>query len=71
MAKIIAHCINCKNDFLLTVDAGRYTRWVHGEGLIQNMLPELDADERELLMSKVCGKCFDAMFTEEDDDAGG
>jgi hypothetical protein len=29
----------------------RYLKWRAGDGLIQNMLPELNADQRELLIT--------------------
>ena len=29
----------------------RYSKWRRGEGLIQEMLPELSVDDRELLLS--------------------
>lgn len=61
MAKITVTCGQCKRDFVLTVDTGRYGRWRLGEGTIQRMLPELTADERELLMTGNCGECFDKL----------
>ena len=39
-------------------------RWEDGE-LIQDAMPYLSAGERELLISGVCGKCFDKMFEED------
>lgn len=38
-----------------------YTRWVFGE-LIQRALPELSANDRELLISGICPTCWDEMF---------
>ncbi len=35
--------------------------WVNGNK-IQEVLPELSADQRELLISGTCGPCFDRMF---------
>jgi hypothetical protein len=45
-------------------------RWQSGD-YIQDALPMLSADERELLISGICGHCFDTMFCEEEpeDDA--
>lgn len=41
-----------QRDMTLTVDQlRRVDRWANGEGLIQNMLPELTADQREQLLS--------------------
>jgi len=39
-----------------------FIRWEEEGELIQNALPYLSADERELLISGICGGCFDKMF---------
>jgi hypothetical protein len=41
--------------------------WKNGE-YIQNAMPYLNVDERELLISGTCGPCFDNMFPEEDEE---
>lgn len=41
--------------------------WENGE-LIQSALPYLNADEREILISKTCGECFDRMFGDYSED---
>ncbi len=33
---------------------------------IQDIFPELRNDEREILVSGICGECFDEMFKEGD-----
>ena len=35
-----------------------FANWQNGE-LIQNALPELNTDQRELLISGICPKCWD------------
>jgi len=40
-------------------------KWKNGE-LIQNVMPYLNEDERELLISGTCGKCFDKIFSDWD-----
>jgi hypothetical protein len=35
---------------------------------IQNVIPDVSEDIRELLISGQCGACFDAAFGDEDDD---
>ena len=42
-------------------------RWRKGE-LIQNAMPYLSNDQRELLMSQTCGECWRRFFGEEDDE---
>jgi hypothetical protein len=43
-----------------------FHNWQGGE-LIQNALPELTADERELLISGTCPSCWDRMFGDYDE----
>jgi hypothetical protein len=46
----------------------RYLEWKEGKiSHIQDALPELSADNRELLISGVCGECFDNMFKGEEE----
>lgn len=62
-------CISCGKRIEFEVTADGFRRWQEGE-LIQCALPELSKSERELMISGVCGGCFDAMFGSEDDEEG-
>ena len=55
-------CNKCDEQFILRVNLDDVERWENGE-LIQDALPYLSADERELLISGTCGECFDQMFS--------
>jgi hypothetical protein len=59
-------CCMCGSGYSIVVDGEGYAKWKGGE-LIQNALPELTPAMRELLISKVCGPCYDEMFDIEDD----
>ena len=54
-------CRTCKDTHILMVNIRDAKRWKEGE-LIQDAMPYLTPDERELLISGTCGKCFDKMF---------
>ena len=54
-------CAYCLEVHTFECDTKGVVAWQAGE-LIQNALPELSADERELLISGTCGPCFDKMF---------
>jgi len=56
-------CNSCKRTYELAAFKADMDSWVSGT-LIQNAMPYLSADERELCISRTCGKCFDAMFAE-------
>jgi hypothetical protein len=52
------------------VNSDDLQQWKDGE-LIQDAMPYLSADEREILISNICGLCFEQMFGEgEDEDWG-
>jgi hypothetical protein len=57
-------CIKCKKLHTIAVARKDYDAWING-ALIQNVMPYLSLDQRELLISKICGKCFDKMFGKE------
>jgi len=55
-------CVRCGNRGLLKdVDYDRLERWLAGE-YIQDALPMLTADERELLISGTHAHCWQAMW---------
>lgn len=62
-------CKSCKKEQnILVADEAAYARWkesrTKGEAgnYIQNAFPELTPDEREILISGICGTCFDNLF---------
>lgn len=61
-------CKICKRIYALTVpmDAWKEFTTNPNNRNIQNILPMLTADERELLISGICGPCFDKCFPPTD-----
>jgi hypothetical protein len=69
LASIATWCMHCNTRGRLRVDPRDYRRWIAG-ALIQNAMPYLTADERELLISNTCAECWKKIFaTEEEDDS--
>lgn len=64
LVKIEANCRLCNNTQILKVKESSLHSWQQGE-LIQNAMPELTPNEREMLVSRTCGDCWDKMFSEE------
>ena len=60
-------CISCNQAYYLNVRTLGLNLWQNKAAFIQDALPELDAGDRELLMSSMCEPCFDKMFGEGDD----
>lgn len=58
-------CISCKSVHTIMVPTAAYRRWASGLAKIQDALPMLSDDERELLMSNICPQCWDKLFGEE------
>jgi len=61
---LYAECRKCSEVLLVPVYFEDVEAWRGGK-LIQDAMPYLSADERELLISETCGPCFDKMFGDE------
>jgi hypothetical protein len=61
-----ATCMWCGTKHDVEVNERDFHNWQSGVN-IQNAMPYLTDDEREILISKTCGKCYDEMFEEEDE----
>lgn len=56
-------CIHCNKKYeIFGIDPEAYQSWVNGEGFIQDLLPNLLAWEREMLISATCDECWQNMF---------
>ena len=55
--------VDCKCGYTDTyvLDKQAYNRWINGQ-LIQNVFPELSANDREMLISGHCSKCWQELF---------
>lgn len=66
-------CPMCGKVHTVTVNDADFEKWQSGVSA-QNAFPYLSTDEREILISGTCPKCWDSMFSfgedeEEDADA--
>lgn len=64
---VATRCPFCGHANFIEVNENDYLDWEDGE-LAQNAFPYLSADEREMLISGICPKCWDGMFGEGDDE---
>ena len=55
-------CHACHHTFELPVAYEQIVRWLTCGGYIQKAKPQLNAGERELLISGTCNSCFDKLF---------
>jgi hypothetical protein len=62
-------CVKCREMIYMRVYEKDWKVWTevprNQRPNIQEIFPYLNSAEREILISKVCGKCFDAMFPPE------
>ncbi len=59
-------CRTCGSQESIRVQTKDLAAWKNGE-VIQEAMPYLDADQREMMISNTCSKCWDELFPEGDD----
>ena len=65
--KIQRVCPICHQLQTIEVENNQYNRWMAGEN-IQIAFPNLTPNQREILISGICPKCWDNIFPDEDED---
>lgn len=64
MLKARAVCVKCETTVTMEFTLAQYYNWKYGGFMIQVAMPQLKYDKREILMSNVCGACYDKLFQE-------
>ncbi len=67
MIDVITTCPICKKETIICVESSDFEAWQNGT-LIQDAMWYLSPEERESLISGICPKCWDKMFSFEDED---
>ena len=62
LSEFSVSCEYCGEKQIIEADDVDVCRWQGGE-LIQDALPYLDATQRELLISRTCGTCWDELWS--------
>lgn len=60
-------CMGCDKSSRFELDKDDVDRWRAGE-YIQNVWPDMTAEDRETMISGFHAECFDALFADEDDE---
>lgn len=55
-------CWRCASITSIIVNKEDLVDWMSGDGPIEDILYYLSDNERELLLSNTCGRCFDSLF---------
>lgn len=58
-------CEHCNKTYVLNINETGWKEWESGE-FIQDALPDLEAGERELLISGTCDECWKQFFGEDE-----
>jgi hypothetical protein len=61
-----ARCPKCGLVNVVTVEKADYDKFAKRQGHAAELFPYLSASEREILITGICGKCWDELFKEED-----
>lgn len=60
---IDVRCNLCGIYYTIIYNRTDMVHWLSGQSFIQDAMPYLTADERELLISQTCGSCFNKLFS--------
>lgn len=58
-------CHECGRIVYVNVDVEMYTAWIQGKMFIQKALPKLTKDQRDILVTGICGNCNDLMVANQ------
>ena len=64
---VVTVCPMCGHANEIAVNEEDYYDWSFDGALVQDAFPYLSADEREMLISGICPKCWDKLFGEEEE----
>lgn len=68
MYKVTVYCVMCsKKQPHFHVNIRDWERYRAGFGLIKTLFPDLSDTERELLMTGICGNCWDEVMGNDDE----
>ena len=59
---VYTECCECYAQFVFALDHDRYYAWLGRRMLLQDAMPGIKPEDREVLKSQICGKCWKKMF---------
>lgn len=65
--QLTGQCVYCQKNICVTVDPQEFFNWNTRGQYIQFAFPTMSADEREFLISGICGECFDGIFEQHEE----
>jgi len=62
--ELAIQCKYCNQVYIVKdIKPEDYQEWHNGLGLIQDVMSYLSPEDRELMISRTCDKCWNTMFT--------
>lgn len=65
---IKGNCPSCGDEWELEVEEKDYLDFIENGKLAQRAFPYLSDKDRELLISGICNKCWEIIFSDEDEE---
>lgn len=65
MRETYTSCMVCGQGYFISVSPNSILEWRMSGKNVQDFFPDLSDDDRELLLSGICGTCFDIEFPDE------
>lgn len=59
---MLIRCRHCRESYIVPISEQEYLNWINKGTFVQDEFPELNPNERELLISQTCGKCWNKIF---------
>ena len=63
--ELVINCISCHEDKKIMAKEKDVLDWMEGKKLIQKALPYLSEEDRELMISHYCPKCWENMWKDD------
>jgi len=64
---LTVQCRKCRAWHTVDCTEEQYLDWKQNHRLIQDAMPDVKKQEREMLISGYCDPCFQALFRDDDD----
>lgn len=61
MAAVNVRCYTCKTIYKIEAPVEAWKKWAAGD-MIQHSLYMVSKEDRELLLSNICGNCFEGRY---------
>lgn len=59
---MLIRCRHCGESYIVPISEQKYLNWIKKGTFVQDEFPELNPNERELLISQTCDNCWNKIF---------